>query len=349
VTTPSERIARLSELEPEEIADCYALLAEKDRAKTRDGKPYYRVTFRDSARSATAMVWSDSAWFGDCDTVWKAGEFYKLRCRYSETQYGPQIELDRIRPVEESDRGSGFDPAEFCASTRFDRGEMFTELLEIAEREISIVPLRQLVIGLFEEHRETIRRLPAASKNHHAFAGGFLEHVLSVTRSAVYLADKYADYYPRMQPPLSKSLVVAGAILHDIGKVVELSVQPQGASYTAEGQLIGHILLGRDLVRDKAAQMAHADARSEVDREILLRLEHIIVSHQNLPEWGSPIAPHTPEALLVYFADDVDAKFHMMAFALEEEPQDEEQFTSRSNALRRSIFRGLNKRLEGEG
>ena len=90
-----------------------------------------------------------------------------------------------------------------------------------------------------------------------------------------------------------------------------------------------------DLVRDKAAEI------SEMDPEVLLRLEHMIVSHQNLPEWGSPITPHTPEALLVYYADDIDAKFHMMALALEGEPQDDEQFTDRNNALRRSIFRGL--------
>ena len=96
-----------------------------------------------------------------------------------------------------------------------------------------------------------------------------------------------------MRPPLDKSLVVAGAVLHDIGKLIELDAQPQGAAYSARGKLIGHILLGRDMVRDKASEI------DGLDSEQLLRLEHIIISHQNLPEWGSPIAPHTPEALLV--------------------------------------------------
>ncbi len=131
------------------------------------------------------------------------------------------------------------------------------------------------------------------------------------------------------------SLVVAGAVLHDIGKLIELDYRPQGSGYSARGKLIGHILLGRDLVRDKAATIP------EMDPEILLRLEHIIVAHQNLPEWGSPIAPHTPEALLVYYADDIDAKFHMMALALMEDSPDDEQFTPRDNPLRRGIFRGL--------
>ncbi len=139
-----------------------------------------------------------------------------------------------------------------------------------------------------------------------------------------------------MQPPLSKSLVVAGAILHDVGKFRELTYRPQGAEYSAEGRLVGHILAGRDIVREFASDI------EEFDTENQLRLEHIIISHQNLPEWGSPKSPHTPEALLVHYADDIDAKYHMMAMSLEEETEETAEFTSRHNPLRRSIFRGLN-------
>lgn len=129
--------------------------------------------------------------------------------------------------------------------------------------------------------------------------------------------------------------MVCGAVLHDIGKLRELSVQAHGADYTAEGRLIGHILLGRDLVRDYAAKFP------DLIPETRLRLEHIVVSHQNLPEWGSPIAPHTPEALLVHYADDIDAKFQMVASALGEKLPEDAEFTSRNNPLRRSIFRGF--------
>ena len=306
------QILKLSQLEPGQTADCFALLEAKEQGKTRDGKPFYRVSFRDAVRSVTAMIWSDSGLFDECHTQWKVGEFYKLRSKYSETQYGPQIDVDRIRAVEEGDAEDGFNPSEFYRSSRFDVDEMFSELAHLATEHITDIPLRQLVVGLLEDHEHAIKRFPAASRNHHAYIGGYVEHVLSVTRTAVSLAEKYIDYYPHMQPPLSKSLVTAGAILHDIGKVIELNARPQGADYTAEGKLIGHILLGRDLVREKAAQIP------EMDPEILLRLEHLIISHQNLPEWGSPVAPHTPEALLVYYADDIDAKFHMMALALEE-------------------------------
>ena len=331
----SNTITRLCELKPGETADCFALLAGKDKAATRDGKPYYRALFRDAQRTATAMVWSDSAWFGDCDSNWQVGEFYKLRCRYSETQYGPQIDINQIRKVEAHDADEGFDAVDFCPCTRFDVQEMYAELMRIAAEEISETPLKQLVVAILTDHEIDVKRMPAATRNHHAFIGGYLEHVLSVTKIALYLAEKYAAAYPDLQPPLSKSLVIAGAILHDVGKFQELAYQPQGAKYTAKGQLVGHILLGRDLVREQAGRIP------ELSPETLLRLEHVIISHQNLPEWGSPIAPHTPEALLVHYADDIDAKFQIMVAALEEETEDDREFTPRNNPLRRAIFRGL--------
>ena len=328
-------IARLSELVPGQQADCFVLLAGKERSNTRDGKPYFRATFRDAARTVNVMIWSDTPWFADCESAWQIGGFYKIRCSYLENQYGPQIELERIRPVEPADERHGFDPGEFFARSRFDSEAMFQELCGLAETHISDLGVQRLVLALLTEHADLLKRMSAANRNHHAFAGGFLEHVLSVTRTCVYLADKYLDYYPETRPPLSKSLVVAGGILHDIGKTLELDHQPQGADYTAQGRLIGHILLGRDLVRDKARELGG------LDPETLLRLEHIVVSHQNLPEWGSPVAPHTLEALLVHFADDLDAKYNMLARALETDPQPGEEFTSRDNALRRMVFRGL--------
>lgn len=332
------RIVALSDCEPGQVVDCFVLLSAKQAGTTRDGKPYYRVTFRDNARAATAMVWQDSGHFDDCDANWQTGIYYKVRCKYADTQYGPQIDIDRIRPVTEDDSADGFDPSLFHLRTRFDVDEMFAELTGIAEQHIGDVLVKQLVQAILQEHREAIMTIPAAVRNHHAFAGGFLEHVLSVTKTAVYLADKYLKLYPELDPPLSKSLVVAGAMLHDIGKLQELDYEPEETQYSPAGRLIGHILLGRDIVRAAAAEI------DDFDAEMLLRLEHIIVAHQNLPEWGSPIAPHTPEAFLVHMADDTDAKFQMIADALTPDESDREStapFTDRQNALRRPFFRGL--------
>jgi 3'-5' exoribonuclease len=136
-----------------------------------------------------------------------------------------------------------------------------------------------------------------------------------------------------VEPRLNKGLVVAGGIFHDIGKLREIEEHPHGAEYTASGNLIGHILQGRDIVREAAA------GRS-LDPELLLRLEHIIVSHQRLPEWGSPKPPMTPEALLVHYADDMDAKYHMMWAILRADSGDG-PVTSKKNALYQKVFKGL--------
>jgi 3'-5' exoribonuclease len=329
------QISRLSDLQPRQSADCFVLLASKEKSKTRDGKPYYRVTLRDAKRATTSMIWSDSTFFPDCDANWQPGQFYKVRGRYQETDFGPQFDLEKIRPIEATDEAQGFRAGDLVPATRFNVEEMFTELVSITSQQITEVPLRKLVIELLMEHQHDIRQMAAAAKNHHAFTGGYLEHVLSVTRLALHFADKYADYYPDLQPPLSKSLVIAGAILHDIGKVHELKYAPSGSTYTAAGRLVGHIFIGRDMIRDKAR------AITDLNPETLLRLEHIIISHQSLPEWGSPIPPSTPEALLVAEADNLDAKFHEMAATLMIPPTPGEEFTTRDNPLRRGIFRGL--------
>ncbi|MBD3673228.1 MAG: HD domain-containing protein [Planctomycetaceae bacterium] len=330
----AETVRRLFELEPGDQSDFFVLLVAKDKGTTRDGKPYYRVTLRDPQRTVTAMIWNDAGWFDDFDQTWRPGQFFKIRGRYLENKYGSQIEIEQIRPTKEEDSADGFDQSDFFETSRRDPGQMFDELIEIAA-EIEETPLRELVTSILKENEEPLLKWPAASKNHHAFSGGFLEHVLSVTRTAIYLADKYQQEYPALKPPLSKDLMIAGAILHDIGKLQELSHMPPVTNYTPSGKLIGHILLGRDMVRDAGKEIEN------LNPETLLRLEHIIVSHQNLPEWGSPIAPHTPEALLVHYADDIDAKFQMMAGALSEMPSDDDPFTSRSNPLRRTIFRGF--------
>lgn len=328
------RIVRLCDLPPGEHGDFFALLVKKDPGKTRDGKPFFRAQFRDGQRTATAMIWADGGWFEDCEQVWQPGQYFKIRARYFENQFGPGLELEKLRPVEDADRNAGFDPGEFYARSRFDAEEMLTELLAIAQQEISDPAVRQLVTALLTKHADVLQRMAAAAHHHHAFQGGFVEHILSVTRTAVYLADKYREYYPELN--LSKSLVVAGAILHDIGKVHELDHQPQGSDYTSVGRLVGHIVLGRDMLRAAAAAIPDFDA------ETLLRLEHLILAHQGTPEWGSPIPPSTPEALLVHYADDIDAKFHMMAAALAAPvTAGNEHFTARDNPLHRRLFRGL--------
>jgi 3'-5' exoribonuclease len=137
--------------------------------------------------------------------------------------------------------------------------------------------------------------------------------------------------------------VVAGAILHDIGKLREIEQQSGGAVYTPAGALLGHMVQGRDMVREAAARMntkAERDsAPLRLDDETLLRLEHVIISHQRLPEWGSPKPPMTPEALIVHYADDLDAKYNMMYCVLRDNTEPGPVISKR-NLLYQKVYRG---------
>ena len=217
-------------------------------------------------------------------------------------------------------------------ASRFQPDEMLAELRQIVNEQVADPPLRQLVIDILDGHAEPLLTLPAAKRNHHAYIGGFLEHVLNVTRTCRYLAGQYAVLYADLQPPLDTDVLIAGAVLHDIGKLRELALGPAGAEYTAAGSLVGHVLQGRDIVRETAADR-------EIDLEKLLRLEHVIIAHQRLPEWGAPKPPMTPEALIVHYADDMDAKLQMMVAALAEDLTDG-PVTSKRNALYQHIYRG---------
>jgi len=333
MATRTVPLMALADMAPGQEADLFALLSAKQELLTREGKKYHRVTFRDARREVSFPVWTESIWADDCQRQWTPGLFYKLRALYRETSYGPQLEIFKIREATEADRAEGFDPAMCQAHSRFDPLQMFRELVALAEEWIDDAPLQTLTKQILETHREALLALPAATRNHHAYCGGWLEHVLSVARNAAFLADKYDADYPDLRPRLDRGLVVAGAILHDIGKLRELEVRPAGAAYSPAGTLIGHSLQGRDMIREAAPAAGLAGDR-------LLRLEHIIISHQRLPEWGAPKPPMTPEALLVHYADDVDAKFQMMYAALAEAPEDE-AFTSKKNPLLQVVYRGM--------
>ena len=328
----SNPIVALSEMQPDQEGDVFALLAAKEELTTKHGKPYFRVTFRDRRKEVSFPVWGDSPWAADCRDGWIPGRFYKLRATYRETQYGPQLDIRRIREATDADQTDGFDPTAFVPCSRFSPEAMFDELLALARERIDSAPLRSVVEELLLAHRPALLRAPAARQNHHAFAAGLLEHTLSVARTCVFLAEKYAEYYADMQPPLDRGLVVAGAILHDIGKLRELDAQVLETRYTAEGTLIGHMLQGRDMLRE-------SPAFASLDAETRLRLEHLVVAHQRLPEWGSPKPPMTPEALLVHYADDIDAKYHMM-YAILRDDTTAGPFTSRRNMLGQHVFRG---------
>ena len=326
-------ILRLSDMKDGQTGDFFALLVDKELRQTKAGKPFYCLTLRDRVRKVAVRIWNDSEFFVVCDQEWSPGQFFKVRGTFQNTEWGPQVSLEKVRFASTDDHEDGFDPTSFEERTRVDIESMYRELRELASCEIEEPPIRQLTLRILDEFAPLIRRIPAATHNHHAYVGGFLEHVLSVARTGVYLADKYSSYYSDLVPPLSKSLVVAGAILHDIGKMRELEYQPQQTVYTVEGRLLGHMVIGCELVREAGRDIPG------LSTERLLLLEHIVAAHQGLREWGAVVEPQTIECLLVHYADDLDAKMNMMVQAIQKDTTCG-PFTSRDNALRRSVFKG---------
>ncbi len=327
-------LLRLAELTPGQTADFFALLAKKTRGATRDNKPFYTCHFRDARRTVTLMVWADSPTFEACEREWHQGHFYKLRAKYGEHErYGPQIELEILRPTTDKDKEDGFDEAQLVESSRHDPQQMFAELKELATAHLGDEPLRQLVLTLLDTHAEPFMRLPATRDKYYVFAGGLLEHTLAVTRSCLQLAERYSAYYTELKPPLNRDLVVAAAILHEIGRVKEFENEPQAPAYTVPGRLVGHLILGRDLVRDAARDVPGLNA------DLLQMLEHVILTHLALPEWGSPRLPLVPECLIVHHADDLDAKLEMYARCLSRD-QASGPFTDRDPALNRQLYKG---------
>ena len=325
-------IVPLSQMKPGQEADLFALLSQKEELTTRDGKPYFKVTFRDDLREVSFPIWGDSPFATECKKNWFVGDFFKLRAVFRESSYGPQLDLKKVRSVIDSDAADGFDPLMFLPRSRFNPETMFGDLVQAARTKIVDESLRDVVLELLEANRGVLLTLPAATRNHHAVVGGWLEHVRSVVGNAIFLADKYDDYYPDLKPRLNKDLVVAGAILHDIGKVRELSQSTQGSEYTPAGHLIGHIVQGRDMLRE-------TPAAKKLSPDVFLRLEHVILSHQRLPEWGSPKPPMTPEALLVHYADDLDAKYNML-FGILRDDTSSGCMTSKKNILMQAIYKG---------
>jgi 3'-5' exoribonuclease len=246
-----------------------------------------------------------------------------------------QLDLLAIRPATDEDAGAGYDFFDLVENSKYPPDDLLKKIQYIIEHQIDHPALRRLVETLLNEHVSLFKKMPAAQSFHHAYTSGLLEHVWSMTRVASFLADHYAKYYDHLSPPLNRGIVIAATILHDIGKLRELEYHPVEARYTKEGRLIGHILMGRDMVREAARRI------EGFPEDMLLRLEHAILAHHGRREFGAPVLPQTLEALLVSHIDDLDAKMNIVARELiRSEAAD--GFTDRVFALdNRQFYKGL--------
>jgi 3'-5' exoribonuclease len=300
-------VVRLSDLVDGQKAVCYAALVRKIRGSPERNQPPLKCIFRDKRVEYPAVFWKSNPLLQEVESL-TDGLAYRLEVRGEMSPtYGMQLAIQGIRPATEEDAAEGFDFSDLFERSRFTIEDLWKSIRYRIEKYILDPRLRTLVEKVLADHQELFSKIQAAQSMHHPYSTGLLEHVRSMAYIAGLLADHYADYYKDLNPPLDKGLVMAAVLLHDIGKVRELEYQPTEARYTKEGRLIGHIVMGRDMVREVARSI---DGFPE---EMLLLLEHAILAHHGKHDFGAPVLPQTMEALLVSFIDDLDAKMNIVA------------------------------------
>jgi 3'-5' exoribonuclease len=212
-----------------------------------------------------------------------------------------QLNVRRCRAVVEEDRRYGFAEALLIPTTREDLDVLWARLLATLDL-VELPVLRRLGAETLAAWGAELREHPAAKTIHHACRGGLLEHVVSM----IELAAKVCAHYRE----LDRDLMLIGVLFHDLGKLRELGAMPAN-DYTREGRLIGHIVIGRDLLRERCAAIPGFPA------DLQLMLEHLVLSHQGTREYGSPVEPMTAEALVLHFIDDLDSKLDQLRRARE--------------------------------
>lgn len=317
------RLPRIADLTGTSAGWGFFLCTQKQLRSGRGGQ-FLALLLDDLSGQIGAKIFQDVDRFAP---EFEAGEFVKVQGRGNRFNGRLELIVESIRRVHpEQDRAEGFREEDCipCAPRGID--EMWAELQGrlAAVRDPRI---RELLERVAAEHEARLRVWPAAMLVHHAYRGGLLEHILKVMEVGLALAAAYdAD----------ADLLVAGALLHDIGKLEELAYDTV-VRYTLEGNLVGHIALGTILAREAMAQI------DGFPDDLRVRIEHLILSHHGAKELGSPVEPMMLEAFLLAAADDLDAKVHQVRRHVAEGEGGEEGFTAFHPRLRRVLLRPVDR------
>lgn len=278
------------------VFDIY-LCKHKLSAVTKNGKPYESLILQDKTGTVDAKIWDpNNAGIADFDTL----DYIEVYGDVTSFQGALQVNVKRIRKCQEGE----YNPADYLPVSKFDIEEMFQELSGYINK-IENKYLKQLLQEFFvkdEEFVKTFKKSSAAKTVHHGFVGGLLQHTLSVV--------KLCEYYCSAYPLLNKDLLISAAICHDIGKVREISLFPQN-DYTDEGQFLGHIVIGTEMVVEKINKIEGFPVL------LASELKHCILAHHGEYEFGSPKKPAIMEAVALNFADNTDAKLQTFTEILE--------------------------------
>ena len=271
---------------------CIYLCKQRTPAVTKNGKAYENLVLQDRTGTVDGKIWDPHS---NGIEDFQALDYIEIIADVTSFNGALQLNIKRARKA----RPGEYDPSDYLPVSEHDVDEMYEELLKFIQS-VGEPHLRKLLDSFFVEDAafaQSFKMHSAAKTVHHGFVGGLLEHTLSVTR--------LCDYYTLRYPFLNRDLLISAALLHDIGKVYELSEFPQN-DYTDEGQLLGHIALGSEMVAE------HAHRIDGFPKQLENELKHCILAHHGELEFGSPKKPALAEALALNLADNTDAKLETM-------------------------------------
>ncbi|MFB3924438.1 MAG: 3'-5' exoribonuclease YhaM family protein [Syntrophales bacterium] len=295
------------------------LVTEKNMTFSQKGSPYLSLRLRDRTGEIEGRIWDKA---NEYNVLFKKGDVIRIQSRAANFKSSLQLSITDVKKIDDSD----IDPVDFCPASKSNIEEMFEELMAFI-RQVENPCLRGLLEEFFRDE-EIVRRFksaPAAKAFHHVCIGGLLEHTLSVVRLLVQVAGHYED--------VDRDLLIAGGILHDIGKIDELAYDRM-IDYTDEGRLVGHIVIGVEMLDSKISRIEH------FPKQLAMELRHILLSHHGSMEFGSPKRPKTLEALIIHYIDDLDAKVNAFQRHIEASDGEESDWTPFHRLFERFIYKG---------
>jgi 3'-5' exoribonuclease len=297
----------------------FFLCREKNLRTTKVGDYYLDILMQDTSGRIGGKIWDNIDHYRQ---QFEAGDPVAIKGIVERFNGVLQLNCSHIALATKERYGRyGYSEDMLVPVVEEDRKAMWADLRKLVSS-IKNKPLKRLVKTLLAEHKEILLLLPGSTAHHHPERGGLLSHMLSTGRIASQLAGHY-DY-------IDDDLVLAGILLHDIGKVIAMSTSLQ-PGYTTEGQLAGHVVLGWELIRSSIA------GQSDFPEKLAMQIEHIVLAHEgNLPNTSSP-KPRFPEALMVQFIDTMDGQIDLMRREIINAPGDEE-FTDKHNHFRRNLW-----------
>jgi 3'-5' exoribonuclease len=300
-----------------EMVDGFFLVKSSQKGTASNGKPFLTLIMQDQTGDVEAKLWDASP---EDEELYAAQEIVKLSGEMGNYRGKMQLKLKAIRPATELDGVKISDFLETAPLTQEEMVETITKYIF----EMKNPSIQRITRHLLKKHQREFLEYPAAVKNHHEFVSGLAYHVVSM----LDMAKAFSTLYPS----LNTDLLYSGIILHDLGKVIELS-GPIAASYTLEGKLLGHITI-------MVNEIGMAAKELEIEGEEVIILQHLVLSHHSKAEWGSPKQPLIREAEILHMIDNFDARMNMMDRALEKVQPGE--FTEKQFALEnRSLYKPL--------